>query len=182
VRKRTLAVVGALVVGLSASFLFLVVAMRTKSHRLLGAVRRFNRAFTNKLQMPSAGRPGAYASVIRHRGRTSGRSYETPVVPFPTDDGFLIALPYGPNTDWLENVLASGSAVLVTEGHTYTVGEPEVIPIATVEDQFPPNEQRSHRWFGVDQCVRLRRLEPDDGTDPGEPPTVGGHTISSSGP
>lgn len=140
--RRTLALVGALLLAVGACLVFLIVAMRTKSPRLLGAVRRFNRAFTNKLQRQLAGRPGAYASVIRHRGRTSGRSYETPVVPFATDDGFLIALPYGPNTDWLKNVLASGSAILVTEGRTYTIGRPEIIPTDMVKDVFPL--QRAH--------------------------------------
>jgi hypothetical protein len=72
---------------------FVVVAMRTKSPRLLGAVRRFNREFTNKLQRRSAGAPEAYASLIRHRGRRSGRVYETPIVPFVRDDEFLVPLP-----------------------------------------------------------------------------------------
>jgi hypothetical protein len=85
--RRALFLVGVVAGGLSALFAFLVVAMRTKSPPLLGAVRRFNRTFTNRLQRSSAGKPGAYASVLRHRGRVSGRSYETPIVPFTTDDG-----------------------------------------------------------------------------------------------
>lgn len=157
--RRAATFVGVLVLGLGAGFVFLVVAMRTKSPRPLGAVRRFNRAFTNRLQRRSAGRPGAYASLIRHRGRASGRSYETPVVPFATEDGFLVALPYGPDTDWVKNVLASGSAVLVIDGHTYTVDRPELVPLHAVRDLFPRGEQRTHRWFGVDQCLRLRRVD-----------------------
>ncbi|MGZ4612806.1 MAG: hypothetical protein ACXV1K_06490 [Kineosporiaceae bacterium] len=51
--------------------------------------------------MRTAGSPGAYASVVRHVGRTSGRRYETPVVPVATDGGFVVPLPYGPGTDWL---------------------------------------------------------------------------------
>jgi hypothetical protein len=125
------------------------------------------------LSARSAGKPGAYASVIRHRGRVSGRFYETPVVPFATDDGFLIALPYGPNTDWLKNVLASGSAVLVTDGRTYTVDRPEVIATGAVTDLFPPREQRTHRWFGVDQCLRVGRVETEGAAEPGADPAIG---------
>jgi deazaflavin-dependent oxidoreductase (nitroreductase family) len=157
--RRTTTVLAAVVLAFSAWFAFIVVAMRTRSPRLLTTVRRFNRAFMNKLQLRSAGRPGVSASVIRHRGRRSGRTYETPVVPFASEDGFLISLPYGPNTDWLKNVLASGSAVLVTDGRTHTVDRPEVISTAMVKDQFPSKEQRTHRWFGVDQCLRLRSVE-----------------------
>lgn len=151
--------VGALVLGLGACLLALLVGMRTKSPRLLGVVRRFNRAVTNKLQRKSAGRPGAYASVMRHQGRRSGRAYETPIVPFAIDGGFVIPLPYGADTDWLKNVVARGSALLVTDGRTYTVDRPEVIATDTVSDAFPPSEQRTHRWFGVTQCLQVRGVE-----------------------
>jgi hypothetical protein len=159
--RRALLLVGVLVAGFSAFFAFILVAMRTKSPRMLGTVRRFNRAVTNRLQRSSAGKPGAYASVIRHQGRASGRSYETPIVPFPTDGGYLVSLPYGPGTDWVQNVVASGSAVLVTDGATYRVDRPEVVATALVEDLFPPGEQRTHRLFRVDHCLRLHRADPE---------------------
>ena len=86
-------------------------------------------------------------------------------MPFATDGGFLISLPYGSNTDWLKNVLASGSAVLVTNGQTCTVDHPEVVATNDVKDEFPPKEQRTHRWFGVYQCFRLRLVEAKDATE-----------------
>ena len=158
---KLLGFVGMIAAGWMA---FVVVAMRTQSSSLLGVVRRFNREFTNKLQMRSAGTPGAYASLIRHTGRTSGRAYETPVVPFATDDGFVIVLPYGPATDWLANVRARGSAELLTGGKTYEVDRPEIIGLETVQDVFPPSEQRTHRIFGARQAVRFRRVDHADAT------------------
>lgn len=163
--RLALIFVAVVALAVCAGFAFIVVAIRTNSPRLLGVVRRFNRAFTNKLQRRSAGRPGAYASLVRHRGRTSGQSYETPIVPFATDSEFLISLPYGSNTDWLKNVLASGSAVLVTDGRTCTVDSPEVLATDEVRDEFPPKEQRTHRRFRVAQCLRLRLVEANDATD-----------------
>ena len=157
--RWVVAVVGALVVGVGACFAVLVVGMRTKSPRLLGVVRRFNRAVTNRLQRASAGRPGAYASVVRHRGRTSGKAYETPVVPFAIDGGFVIPLPYGADADWVRNVLAHGSAELVTDGRAYALDHPEVVPTDAVGDVFPPGEKRIHRWFGVTRCLRVRGVE-----------------------
>lgn len=132
--------------------------MRTKSPTVLNAVRRMNRAFVNPRQR-DAGRPGAYASLIQHSGRTSGRLYETPVVAEATEDGFVIALPYGARADWLKNVLVNGSATIVHEGEVHEVGEPEVVPIATADAYFPPNDRRAHRVFGTDQCLRLHRVE-----------------------
>jgi hypothetical protein len=52
------------------------------------------------------------------------------VVAVKNEDAFLIALPYGEQTDWLRNVLASGSATLVTAGEAYELDSPEIIPMA----------------------------------------------------
>ena len=80
-----------------------VVGMRTKSPPVLNAVRRLGRA-TKGFVLSSAGTAGNSVSVVHHVGRTTGRVYETPIGAVPTDDGFVIALPYGSNTDWLKNV------------------------------------------------------------------------------
>ena len=128
-----LIVVSALVAGLAVLLLAFVLGMRAKSPFVLGAVKRFNRRFVNPAQMKTAGTPGAYAGVIRHVGRRTGRLYETPVGPFPTDDGFVIALPYGTSSDWVKNVLAAGSATLVTEGQTYEVDRPAVVSLGDVD-------------------------------------------------
>lgn len=73
------------------------------------------------------------------------------------DDSFLIALLYGERTDWLKNVLAKGSATLLTCGKTYQVDRPEVIPMAEATIYFRPREQRLHRQFHVGSALRLRR-------------------------
>ena len=64
--------------------------------------------------------------VIVHRGRHSGRRYETPVMVFSTGNGYVIALTYGPETDWVKNVLAAGSCELSTRGQTITLGSPHL--------------------------------------------------------
>jgi deazaflavin-dependent oxidoreductase (nitroreductase family) len=149
--------IGGVLLTLVAIGIVFVAGMRTKSPRVLDTVRRTSRAM-KPLALKSAGTPGAYASVIRHVGRTTGSAYATPVGAVATDDGFVIALPYGPNTDWLKNVLASGSAIIVDEGNTYDVDRPEVVPIAEAGRYFTPQDQRAHRLFGVEQCLRVRRL------------------------
>jgi deazaflavin-dependent oxidoreductase (nitroreductase family) len=140
------------------------VGMRTKFPLVLNTVRRFNRAFMNPHQMKTAGTPGAYASVIRHVGRKTGRPYETPVVAFATDDGFVIALPYGSGTDWLKNVLAKGSATIVNEGETWLIDRPELVPVDVAAPYMPAKEQRELRRFAVDRCLRVHRVEAGDGS------------------
>ena len=163
--------IATLVVGLAlvlvAILVVFFVGMRTGSPLVRGVVRRFNRAFGNSHQMKTAGTPGAYASVIRHAGRTTGRSYETPVVAFVTDDGFVIALPYGSNTDWLKNVIASGSATIVHEGNTYRIDHPELVPTAMAAPYMPAKEQRSLHRFAIDQCLRVRRADQDGASERG---------------
>lgn len=145
---------------LSAVGLLLIAGMRTKSPPVLRAVRKVNRRVLNPRQMRSAGTEGAFASVVHHVGRTTGTSYETPVGAVPTPDGFVIALPYGSESDWLKNVLAAGGATLVSGGEAHTVGEPEIVVADAVAHHFSRADQRAHRLFGVDEALRVRRIDP----------------------
>jgi len=109
------------------------------------------------LALRSAGKEGSSTSVVRHVGRRSGRTYQTPVIAAQHDNSFLIALPYGKRTDWLKNVLSKGSAAIVTNGHIYQVDQPEIIPMAEVTGYFRSREQRMHRQFHVDTALRVRQ-------------------------
>ena len=124
------------------------------------ALRRFTRAM-RPLAMRSAGKEASSTSVVRHVGRRSGRTYETPVVAVRHDDSFLIALPYGARTDWLRNVRDKGSATIVCKGHAYEVDRPEVIPMAEATSYFRPKEQRMHRQFHVDSALQVHQ-RPED--------------------
>lgn len=154
-----LIVLAVLFLALSVIAIVYVLGIRSKSSTVRHAARRFHHAVGNPLQMRSAGTPGAYASVIRHQGRTTGRTYETPVWAVPTEDGFVIAIVYGSRTDWLKNVLASGAAVIVHDGDTYAVGQPEIVPMESVRAYFPARIQRTQRLVRVDRCLRVRRVE-----------------------
>jgi deazaflavin-dependent oxidoreductase (nitroreductase family) len=108
--------------------------------------------------MRSAGTEGSNTSVVQHVGRRSGRTYQTPVVAVEHDDTFLIALPYGQRTDWLKNVLAAGKATVVTHGRSYDVDRPVVVPMDEATAYFRPREQKMHRRFSVESCLRVRRV------------------------
>lgn len=158
-------IVGAVVVVVAVIGGVFFVGMRRRSPVVLGAVRRFSRSVVNPRMLKTAGRRGAYASLVLNRGRRTGREYRTPVVAVPADDGFVIALPYGTTSNWVRNVLASGSATLVSEGVTYEVDRPEIVPLAAMNHHFPEKEQRSHIRFRVESCMRLRRADPPTSAD-----------------
>ena len=164
VAKWVVRLVGTMAMALAVVAMVFLVGMRTKSPVVVDRVRRINRAVTNPRVLRSAGSPGASASVIRHVGRVSGRTYQTPVGPFVVGEDFIIALPYGPDADWVRNVMADGSATLVHEGRTVPLHQPEVVPIAEVMRDLPASEQRTLRVFRVEHCLRLRpALAADEG-------------------
>jgi deazaflavin-dependent oxidoreductase (nitroreductase family) len=152
------AIAGAVVLGLGLLAGTFFLGMRSKNPTVLGVVIWLSKVGLNRVQMRTAGTPGAYAGIVRHVGRVSGRAYETPVTPVPTDDGFAIALVYGRRTSWLQNVLASGGATLVTEGETWEVDRPELVPMGAVEQWFSAGDVRSFRRMRVDDALRLHKV------------------------
>ncbi|HEY7718680.1 MAG TPA: nitroreductase family deazaflavin-dependent oxidoreductase [Pedococcus sp.] len=88
-------------------------------------VARFNRRVTNRVATPLARRLPGFA-VVHHVGRRSGRPYRTPVNLFPVEGGYVIALTYGPDTDWLRNVLAEGGCELEVRGRRVRCTSPVV--------------------------------------------------------
>ena len=43
---------------------------------------------------------------------------------FPAEDGFALAMTYGPDADWVKNVLAAGGCELRTRGRTVRLVAP----------------------------------------------------------
>ena len=161
--RRAGIVLGVVLTVVLGALSIVVIGIRTKYPPVLNRVRRYARDVGNPRQLQSAGAPGAHASVLRHTGRKSGKQYQTPVTARWTADGFVIGLPYGPNTDWLKNVLASGVATLVHNGTSYQCAEPEVIPTSEAEGGFSAAERRILRLMGVDEYLRMHRVESAEG-------------------
>jgi deazaflavin-dependent oxidoreductase (nitroreductase family) len=155
------ALLGALILGLIAFVGVFLGGMRANWPPVVHAVRRLNLRVLNPRQMETAGQPGAFAQILRHTGRTSGRVYETPLGVEPTDDGFVIALVYGDDTQWQRNVLATGTAEVVVDGRNYEVTRPEVVPVKDVIEDFKPSDRRLFGLFGVKNCLRLYHAEHD---------------------
>ena len=86
-------------------------------------VRQWNKAGLNRVTRHIAlWAPGI--RLVIHRGRRSGRLYQTPVNVFAAKDGYVFALTYSPDTDWVKNVLAAGGCELRTRGHATRLSSP----------------------------------------------------------
>lgn len=75
---------------------------------------------------PKAIRKGDYP-VITHVGRTSGRSYQTPLDAYPTKTGYVMVARYGPTSDWVLNVLAADAATLRIDGELVSLSSPRLV-------------------------------------------------------
>ncbi len=127
----------------------------------MDAVARFNKKVLNPFTLSFAGRPYSPYAIVRHVGRKSGRQYTTPVVAQRTEEGFVIPLPYGEDTDWHRNVQAAGEAVIASQGHAYHVARPEVVDAAEGTKAYGPVMTWLLEGAGVQQYLRIRRV-PDE--------------------
>jgi deazaflavin-dependent oxidoreductase (nitroreductase family) len=66
-------------------------------------------------------------AVVVHLGRKSQRQYRTPVMVFRREHDFLIALTYGRESQWVQNVLAQGGCQLETKGRTVRLTRPRIV-------------------------------------------------------
>ena len=70
---------------------------------------RFNWYFTKPLQRMWAGWAPTMG-ILEHVGQKSGKRYRTPLTVYSTDDGVAVQLTYGPDRDWLKNIVSACGA------------------------------------------------------------------------
>lgn len=87
---------------------------------------RFNQHVTNHITGPVAPRLPGFGVVV-HTGRKTQRRYRTPVNVFATEDGFVVALTYGKDSNWVQNVLAAGGCRLETRGRAWRLTNPRLV-------------------------------------------------------
>lgn len=105
---------------------------------------------------PRAVRGGKWP-VIHHVGRVSGRTYRTPLEAFRVDDGFIFVLVYGSRSDWVQNVLAAGTAKLEVAGETVDLIEPALLTAEQAFAQLPADTKRPPRLLKIDEFLKMRR-------------------------
>jgi hypothetical protein len=87
-------------------------------------------------------------SIIRHVGRKSGTSYETPLILAEVPQGFVAELTYGEGVAWYRNVTASGGRCAVLHrGATYAIDRMDTMETAA-----------GLRAFGAPRNLVLRLL------------------------
>ena len=109
-----------------------------------------------RLFNPKALRNGKW-QVICHVGRSSGQSYRTPLEAVPVEGGFVFTLVYGSRSDWVQNVLAAGTATLEIGGDSVDVVEPRLITADEAFALLPPGTKRPPGFLRIDEFLWMRR-------------------------
>ena len=75
-------------------------------------------------------------TIIKHRGRSSGKAFETPVSAYRKGHTVAIMLAHG-KTNWVKNILAAGEADIVLGGHDVHLIKPRIVAAGTDDPSLP---------------------------------------------
>ena len=99
-------------------------------------LRKITRLFNPIARFAAGHRWFPLWAIVEHRGRTSGRIYEIPVVARKTSDGFVIPLPFGPATSGRATSSPPAAAASAGRAGDYDLTDPKVVDRASVADAF----------------------------------------------
>ena len=85
-------------------------------------VAMVNKRLFNPAELKRGVRP-----VLTHVGRSSGKTYRTPLDAHRIESGYFFILVYGSDSDWVLNILASGTAKLAIDGDQFDLVSPRLI-------------------------------------------------------
>ncbi len=117
-------------------------------------LRPFTTRLFNPIFRPFAGwLPGF--GILTYAGRKSGRLYRTPISVFRRGDGYVFALTYGSEVDWVKNLLATGECDLRTRGRDVHLVEPELF-VDAARRLMPLPVRIVLRLNAVEEFLRMR--------------------------
>lgn len=113
-------------------------------------VARMNKRIFNPRELKKGKRP-----ILAHVGRRSGATHRTPLDAHPIDGGFLFIPNYGPQSDWVLNILASGSATLSKDGVEYSLTNPRLIDLDEARSLVADDVKVPPPLVKIDECLRM---------------------------
>lgn len=118
---------------------------------LPGWLANVNKRVFNPREIRKGERP-----VLVHSGRRSGTTFRTPLDAHEIDGGYLFIMNYGPESDWVKNILSAGAAALETKGASIDLTAPQVVPIEEATELLKPDTKMPPAWVGVSECLVMR--------------------------
>lgn len=90
---------------------------------------------------------------MRHVGRSTGTPFQTPVDAHPTIGGFVLVVRYGPQSDWVRNVLMAGEATLVVDGRDHPVADPRLVDQREAIEHLPSDFDPGRDFFKAEDYL-----------------------------
>jgi deazaflavin-dependent oxidoreductase (nitroreductase family) len=87
-------------------------------------------------------------AVIEHRGRKSGKHYQTVVNVHRKGNTLAVVLGHG-KADWVKNILAAGEAEMHLFRRDVHIVNPRLVPAGTDDPALPALARRAARRIGV---------------------------------
>jgi deazaflavin-dependent oxidoreductase (nitroreductase family) len=109
-----------------------------------------NKRVFNRIEIKRGVRP-----VLIHVGRVSGTTYRTPLDAHPVADGYLFIPMYGPRTDWVKNVLATGTAILRIDGDDIALAFPRLVKKDVAWQLLPATTKTPPGISGESELLRM---------------------------
>lgn len=102
----------------------------------------------NRLTMRLARSGRGPFALVRHIGRRSGNTYETPLILARVPDGFVAELTYGTDVNWYRNIVAAGECVIISDAAEYRIDRIE-----------PCDSDTGIRAYGYPAALVLKMLK-----------------------
>lgn len=109
----------------------------------------------NPITLRIAGKRFSPFALLLHKGRRSGKLYRTPLLVRHKPDGFVIALTYGPNTDWFRNIQTPNGGILRYLGKRYRLAGHEMLGASEGLNQFPAPMRPILKFNKVNEFVKV---------------------------
>jgi deazaflavin-dependent oxidoreductase (nitroreductase family) len=120
----------------------------------LSRLRPWTTRLFNPLSRHVVGRLPGFGLLI-YRGRTTGRTYRTPMNVFRDGEGYVFALTYGAEVQWVKNILAAGTCTLRTRGRDVPLVDP-VLFQDPARRRVPLPVRLGLRLMGADEFLSMR--------------------------
>ena len=111
---------------------------------------QINKRVFNPMEVRRGARP-----VLIHTGRSSGKTYRTPLDAHTLPDGYLFIPLYGPRTDWVKNVLAAQAARLSIDGHEIELQSPRLVKKKDIWPMVPTTTKSYPGITGESELLRM---------------------------
>ncbi len=112
-------------------------------------VAQVNKRVFNPMEIRRGQRP-----VLVHTGRSSGKTYQTPLDAHPIDGGYIFFVNYGAaKSDWVKNILASGHATLRLEGREIALTAPRILREDQAFELLPATVEPLPQWMKVTEYL-----------------------------